>query len=75
MTDSKDTLNHSPNPVLALKTIRLCLEQRRFSDALEALKEFGKLERAYALAEVERQSRQQGHYDAQGYCDNPARGY
>lgn len=45
----------APNPVLALKTIRMHLEQDSFGAALLALKEYGKCYAAYALAEVEKQ--------------------
>jgi hypothetical protein len=48
MTD----ITQAPNPVLTLKTIRLHIEQKNITQALDALKLYGELYAAYALAEV-----------------------
>jgi hypothetical protein len=54
-SSQSQNLPHAPNPILALKSIRLYLDQGRFSDALAALKEYGELYAAYALAKVEKE--------------------
>jgi hypothetical protein len=48
-------LPSAPNPLLALKSIGLLLDAGQFADALAALKEYGELYAAYALAKVEKE--------------------
>lgn len=53
--NSDDLTIQPPNPIDSLRDIRRFIEHRRISDALTALKLYGELERAYALAVMERQ--------------------